>query len=94
MLLKDGSVPKEKRVHLDTMAVRESLQRDGPDCLRWVPTRHMVADFLTKNMTQTDYVDHVLSRGRLSLVESEEALLNLKMPKQKNGITYSARDPT
>ena len=72
-LEKPGSMPKEKRVALDLAAVREALSRDS-DHARWVPTRHMLADALTKAMVAVPpYLDYVLSRGRLSLVESPEA---------------------
>ncbi len=72
LLHKDGSVPQEKRVSLDVLAVREALTRVS-ERLCWVPTRQMLADMLTKLMLQADYADYVLSTGRLSLVESEEA---------------------
>ena len=40
---------------------------------RWTPTRHMLADVLTKAMVKvTPYLEYVLSRGRVSL-ESPEA---------------------
>ena len=69
---KDGSMPSEKRVGLDLMAVQEGLKRPQDD-LRWVPTRHMLADPFTKYLSHAPYFDYVLSSGRLSLVESEEA---------------------
>ena len=52
-LVSDGGWPQEKRVGLDLMAVKESLQRTY-DHLRWVPTRHMLADLLTKYMQGAD----------------------------------------
>ena len=72
LLNKQGSLPQERRVALDILAMREALERDS-DKLRWVPTRHMLADMLTKRMKMGPYVSHVLSHGRLSLVESPEA---------------------
>jgi hypothetical protein len=72
-LMKPGSTPKEKRVSLDLAAIQEALARET-DFARWTPTRHMLADVLTKAMTKVlPYLEYVLSRGKLSLVESSEA---------------------
>ena len=46
---KAGSLPDEKRVALDLMDLRDSLSDMG-DVIRWVPTDHMLADVLTKDM--------------------------------------------
>ena len=81
-LEKPGSLPKERRVALDLSAVKEALQREG-DHVRWVPTRHMLADALTKSMVSTPpYLSYVLSRGKLSLVESPEARDTARTGKQ------------
>ena len=73
-LIKPGSLPKERRVALDVAAIREALEKET-DFARWTPTRHMLADALTKSMaTVPPYLDYVLSRGKLSLVESPEAV--------------------
>ena len=59
---------------LDVAAVREALEKQT-DFARWTPTRHMLADALTKSMaTVPRYLDYVLSPGKLSLVESDEAM--------------------
>ncbi len=72
-LMKLSSLPKEVIVALDSAAVTEALDRDT-DFARWTPTRHMLADVLTKSMTKVPpYLEYVLSRGRLSLTESPEA---------------------
>ena len=72
-LMKPGSLPKERRVAIDVSAIREALERET-DFARWTPTRHMLADALTKSMVVVPpYLDYVLSRGKLSLVESPEA---------------------
>ncbi len=68
-----GSLPKEKRVALDVAAITETLAREM-DFARWIPTKHMLADVLTKAMAKAPpYLEDVLSRGKLSLVESTEA---------------------
>ena len=46
---KNGSMPEEKRVALDLMDVRESIEEMG-DTIRWISTDHMLVDCLTKNM--------------------------------------------
>ena len=46
---KQGSMPEERRVALDLMDVRESIEQMG-DKIRWIPTDHMLVDCMTKNM--------------------------------------------
>ena len=68
-----GSMPKERRVALDLQAVREALEREADEA-RWVPTRHMIADVLTKSMVNIPpYFTYVVPPGKLSVVESDEA---------------------
>ena len=47
--MKSGSMPEERRVALDLMDVRESIEQMG-DQIRWIPTDHMLVDCMTKNM--------------------------------------------
>ena len=42
-------MPDEKRVALDLLDVRESIEQMG-DQIRWIPTDHMLVDCMTKNM--------------------------------------------
>jgi len=46
---KGGSMPEERRVALDLLDVRESIDEMG-DQIRWIPTDHMLVDCMTKNM--------------------------------------------
>ena len=46
---KTGSVPDERRVALDLLDVRESVDAFG-DKIRWIPTDHMLVDCMTKAM--------------------------------------------
>ena len=46
---KNGSMPEERRVALDLLDVRESIEEMG-DKIRWIPTDHMLVDCLTKAM--------------------------------------------
>ena len=73
LLNKQGSLPQERRVALDILATREAVQREH-DHVRWAPTRHLLADVLTKKMARIGpYTTYVLQRGRLCIMESEEA---------------------
>ena len=42
-------MPEERRVALDLLDVRESIEEMG-DKIRWIPTDHMLVDCLTKAM--------------------------------------------
>ena len=46
---KVGSLPDERRVALDLLDIKEGVEENN-DQVRWVPTDHMLADVLTKNM--------------------------------------------
>ena len=42
-------MPEERRVPLDLIDVRESIEEMG-DQIRWIPTDHMLVDCMTKHM--------------------------------------------
>ena len=42
-------MPEERRVALDLLDVRESIEEMG-DTIRWIPTDHMLVDCMTKTM--------------------------------------------
>jgi hypothetical protein len=64
-LMRPGSLPKEKGVALDLAAITEAMARET-GFARWTPTKHMVADVLTKASTNVPpYLEYVLSRGKL-----------------------------
>ena len=46
---KNGSMPDERRVALDLLDIRESIEEMG-DQIRWIPTDHMLVDCMTKTM--------------------------------------------
>ena len=50
---KQGSMPEERRVALDLLDVRESIQEMG-DLIRWIQTDHMLVDCLTNYATRYD----------------------------------------
>ena len=58
---KNGSMPEERRVALDLLDVRESIEEMG-DKIRWIPTDHMLVDCLTKAMppdAMLEYLKHM-----------------------------------
>ena len=78
---KVGSMPEEKRVALDLLDVREGLEEYG-DCIRWVPTEHMLADCLTKRMPP-DLLLKFLRDNKYSFKFSEEILREKTEAKQR-----------
>ena len=72
MMQKIGSLTAGKRTSLNFMSIREEIERSRLQ-LRWVPTRHMLAGFLTTKMEAPPYLVAMLRKGLLSLVESTEA---------------------
>ena len=67
---KSGSLPNERRVALDLLDIRESIEQYG-DIIRWIPTDHMLVDCLTKNM-HTDMMSQYLTDMVYSLKYDEE----------------------
>ena len=57
---KNGSMPEERRVALDLLDVRESIEKFG-DKIRWIPTDHMLVDCMTKNMPPDAMVGYMKS---------------------------------
>ena len=55
---KNGSMPDERRVALDLLDVRESIEEMG-DKIRWIPTDHMLVDCMTKNMPPDSMLDYL-----------------------------------
>jgi len=58
---KQGSMPDERRVALDLLDLRESIEEFG-DQMRWIPTDHMLVDCMTKTMpadAMLEYLRHM-----------------------------------
>ena len=55
---KNGSMPDERRVALDLLDVRESIEEMG-DKIRWIPTDHMLVDCMTKAMPAEVMLDYL-----------------------------------
>ena len=66
LLEKTGSMPKEKRVHLDLLAVREGLERDE-DHLHWMENKWMLADILTKQKRDDDALNFFMKHGKYAM---------------------------
>jgi hypothetical protein len=67
LLMKRGSVPEEMRLLLDIEALREQKEFTGL-VTRWVNTKQMVADCLTKDDQKAgDYLRYVVRTGYLNL---------------------------
>ena len=77
---KEGSMPKERRVALDIMDVREGLEEFG-DNMRWVPTDHMLVDCMTKNMPPYAMLKY-LQTGEYSF-KYDEDIKNTKREESK-----------
>ena len=57
---KNGSMPEERRVVLDLLDVRESIETVG-DQIRWIPTYHMLVDCMTKTMPPDAMIGYMKS---------------------------------
>ena len=62
---KVGSLPQERRVALDLLDVRESLERDGSS-IRWAPTDAQPADVLTKAGVDPTVLHRIMRTGRFT----------------------------
>ena len=61
-----GSIPKERQTLIDLLVTRD-LVENGAVELRWVPTTHMPADMLTKEMVPSDPIKRLLAEGVFSV---------------------------
>ena len=102
---KNGSMPEERRVALDLMDVRESIEEMG-DQIRWIPTDHMLVDCMTKtmppdammsylkNMEYAFKYDDVIKQTKREVAKQRKAarekLLPDKLPKDEQ--TYDEYD--
>ncbi|OLQ09519.1 Copia protein [Symbiodinium microadriaticum] len=75
----DGIVVKDKRVAIDMLLLKSDLS-DSNVILRWLDTKQMVVDGMTKSNASIDYLLYVLKQGefivvRVAMVESFTVLL-------------------
>lgn len=69
----DGIVVKDKRLAIDMLILRADLRGENAD-LRWVDTRQMIVDVLTKMNANPEFLFHVLKYNTYILVEEGKAL--------------------
>ena len=69
----NGVVVKDKRVAIDMLLVRRDLYASNSE-IRWVDTRQMLSDALTKCTACSDFMLFVLKFGKFILVREEESL--------------------
>ena len=92
---KNGSMPDERRVALDLLDVRESIEEMG-DKIRWIPTDHMLVDCMTKDMDASvmlnylktqEYAfkfDDVIKNTKRELAKARKAAKGLKQQQCAN----------
>ena len=61
-VVKPGSMPGERRVALDLWAAREMFEKENAT-LRWTPTHEMMADMLTKQVSDVSLVEVFLQQA-------------------------------
>ena len=82
-------MPEERRVALDLLDVRESIEEMG-DQIRWIPTDHMLVDCMTKNMppdamlTYLDSMQYAFKYDDLIKNTKREAAKQRKASRQSN----------
>ena len=87
---KQGSIPDNKRLLLDLEIIRDQVRDDGVE-LRWVDTKHQLADAMTKDATSAaDYLHLVLKTGEVSILE--DAQLQAKLDKHKTEVKHRRKE--
>ena len=69
----DGIVVKDKRLAIDMLLVRRDIRRHNM-ILRWVDTRQMIADSLTKSSADAGFLRFVLKHGEYIVVAEQRSL--------------------
>ena len=70
----DGIVVKDKRMAIDILLVRRDLRASNMT-LRWVDTRHMMADPLTKTSADPSFLRFVFKEGQYIVIKEDKSLL-------------------
>ena len=68
---KTGRIPRERHTLIDLLTAR-GLVENRAVMLKWMPTTHMLADVLTKQMRITKVIHDFLCHGRFCTVPTEE----------------------
>lgn len=69
----DGVVVKDKRLAIDMLLFRKDM-KESSTTLRWIDTRQMVSDVLTKTTASPDFLFYVLKIGEYIVVEETKTL--------------------
>ena len=69
----DGIVVKDKRVAIDMLLLKSDLE-DSNVVLRWLDTKQMVVDVMTKSNASIDYLLYVLKHGEFIVVRESKSL--------------------
>ena len=69
----DGIVVKDKRLAIDMLLVRRDIRRSNMT-LRWVDTRQMIADPLTKTNADASFLRFLIRYGEYILIEENRSL--------------------
>ena len=69
----DGIVVRDKRMAIDMLLVRKDV-REINMILRWVDTRQMIADPLTKLSSDPDFLRFVFKQGEYVVVQEDRSL--------------------
>ena len=84
----DGVTVKDKRIAIDMIIVRNDL-KNQKITLRWVDTRQMIVDSMTKMNCKPDFLLFVLRCGRYVCVE-EDVSLQIKAQEREVRKTLNA----
>jgi IS30 family transposase len=85
----DGVVVRDKRMAIDMLVIRADLKSQNI-VLRWVDTRQMVVDSLTKISANPDFLYFVLKCGRFVCV-AENVTLQLKAQERRERVLHSSK---
>ena len=69
----DGVVVKDKRLAIDMLLFRKDM-KESNTTLRWIDTRQMVSDVLTKTSASPDFLFYVLKFGEYIVVKETKTL--------------------
>lgn len=88
--LGDGIVVRDKRMAIDMLVVRSDLRSQSIQ-IRWVDTRQMIVDCLTKLGAGSDFLMFVLKFGRYVCVKEIESLAWKAQEKRQRAINASKK---
>lgn len=88
--LGDGIVVRDKRMAIDMLVVRSDLRSQSIQ-IRWVDTRQMIVDCLTKLGAVSDFLMFVLKFGRYVCVKEIESLEWKAQEKRQRAINASKK---